>query len=71
MISVGRNGLTKPCPDCDGAGEFVEVEREGRVEAVKGRVALKRLRNGWNYHGERECRNCAGYGKVDARTGEI
>lgn len=65
-------GLTEACPRCDGAGEFVEVERNGSVEAVKGVEALDRIRDGdWNYHGERECGNCSGYGRVDARTGEI
>lgn len=64
--------LTTACPECDGAGEFVEVERDGKVEAVKGFEALKRTRDGdWTYHGERECKNCHGYGHVDANTGEI
>lgn len=71
-VSTDGSGLTKACPECDGAGEFVEVERDGRVEAVKGVTAMDRIQNGdWTYHGERECTNCSGYGHVDARTGEI
>lgn len=65
-------GLTESCPECDGAGEFVEVERDGRIEAVKGVTAMNRIRDGgWTYHGVRECTKCKGYGHVDARTGEI
>lgn len=71
VMTDGR-GLTKNCPDCSGSGEFVEVERDGRVEAVRGVEAMERIRDGdWTYDGVRECANCAGYGHVDARTGEV
>jgi DnaJ-class molecular chaperone len=64
--------LTKNCPECHGAGELVEIERDGRVRTATGTEAMKAIENTrWSYSGVRECRNCAGYGHVDSRTGEI
>jgi hypothetical protein len=69
---ITDGGLTKPCPDCKGSGEFVVLQKDGEEITVTGREAWGKYRNGeWEYEGVRECSNCVGYGHVDARTGEI